>query len=342
MKSPGEALIIKLWESLVDKGIGKLLQPWHERRVGLNRIKLRADEMRALAQAEVDAADIRAGRKGLDSKSGQRLITLGNSGDGERGDEFTKVEPKLVEKIANDASCNAAANAVRHEINVSKAVIYAEEVLSSDEQKPSDKPIDADWLYQWEECAGKVSSEDLQRLWGRVLAGEVKSPGRYSLRTLDFLRMLSKEEAESISSLASFVVEQWIYRNTPEILAQVGLNLNKLLELQNLGVISGVESIGLVVTLKSTVLDRFALVLRSNGKALVITHDDPNRTVVLEIYTITATGKQLFELGTFGPNEDYLKAAGKHFVGQGFTVHLADWTQDTESQGTYSNGVPIS
>ena len=36
-----------------------------------------------------------------------------------------------------------------------------------------------------------MSSEELQTLWGRTLAGEIKSPGSYSLRTLDFLKNLS-------------------------------------------------------------------------------------------------------------------------------------------------------
>lgn len=34
MNWPGENLIIKLWESLTEKGVGSLLKPWQMRREG--------------------------------------------------------------------------------------------------------------------------------------------------------------------------------------------------------------------------------------------------------------------------------------------------------------------
>ncbi|MFZ4702978.1 MAG: DUF2806 domain-containing protein [Candidatus Methylumidiphilus sp.] len=43
-----------------------------------------------------------------------------------------------------------------------------------------------------------------------MLAGEVKSPGNYSIRTLEFLRGLSKEEAEIISKMAGYVIQDRI------------------------------------------------------------------------------------------------------------------------------------
>ena len=48
-----------------------------------------------------------------------------------------------------------------------------------------------------------MSSEELQTLWGRVLAGEIKSPGTFSLRTLEFLKNTSHEEALKIAKLAT-------------------------------------------------------------------------------------------------------------------------------------------
>lgn len=35
MDIPGEKLIIKLWETIADKGIGSLLKPWQIRREGV-------------------------------------------------------------------------------------------------------------------------------------------------------------------------------------------------------------------------------------------------------------------------------------------------------------------
>ena len=63
MEFPGEKLVIKLWETIADKGIGSLLKPWQIRREGRAFLDVRRDEMLALAQVEVDTASIRGGHQ---------------------------------------------------------------------------------------------------------------------------------------------------------------------------------------------------------------------------------------------------------------------------------------
>jgi len=65
MDFPGEKLVIKLWETLAEKGIGSLLSPWQAGREGRARNEVRRHEILMLAQAEMDAADIRSGKKRL-------------------------------------------------------------------------------------------------------------------------------------------------------------------------------------------------------------------------------------------------------------------------------------
>ena len=61
MQMPGETLIAKLWETLVDKGIGNLLKPLQIRREGKAYIDVKRDEILILAQANRDAEAIRRG-----------------------------------------------------------------------------------------------------------------------------------------------------------------------------------------------------------------------------------------------------------------------------------------
>lgn len=245
------------------------------------------------------------------------------------------------QSVAQRALSNSAAKAAREEINTSKAVIIAEDILSNDSQVPPERPIDEDWLYTWRDFAGKVSTEDLQHLWGSILAGEVKSPGSFSIRTLNFLRGLSKSEAEQISQLARYVVEERIIRSQSEHLDKHGITFSKLLEMQNLGLISGVESIGLATTYRARSPEKFLRVFRSNGKALIVTSDDSTKEVKLETYLLTQVGAQLLGLGSFEPDVEYLRLIGKRIVGQGFTVYLADWVQVSEKEGRYTNGEKI-
>lgn len=336
MDFPGEKLVIKLWETLAEKGVGSLLSPWQIGREGKVRNNLRREELLILAQAEVDTADIRAGRKSLE-RDGSLRLTNRLPADGTT-EPYTsgRIEPTIsFQSLVEVSARNSATEESRREINASKAIIYAEETLSNDPQIPPERPIDDDWLFAWRDYAGAVSTEDLQLLWGKVLAGEVKSPGSYSLRTLEFLRGLSKDEAEHISSLASFVIEGRIVRSLEPFLNEHGVTFDLLLAMQELGLLSGVQAIGLNTQYKTLVSERFIRALRSNGKVLIVENDDPSKVLTLDVYPLTGVGNQLLGLGSFSANIDYLRLVGKEITKQGFTVQLGDWVQTTENEGRY-------
>lgn len=46
---PGEQLVMKLWETLAEKGMGKLLTPWQIKREGRARNQVRKEELIMLA-----------------------------------------------------------------------------------------------------------------------------------------------------------------------------------------------------------------------------------------------------------------------------------------------------
>jgi len=61
----GEQLIIKLWDTIADKGIGSLLIPWQILREGDARTEVRRREIIALAKAEKEASEIINEQKNL-------------------------------------------------------------------------------------------------------------------------------------------------------------------------------------------------------------------------------------------------------------------------------------
>ena len=72
-----------------------------------------------------------------------------------------------------------------------QAVVAAmiEDIQATDcsDTAEEDRELDDDWLNVFERYAEDASTERMQRLWGRVLSGEVRKPGSYSMRTLRFL-----------------------------------------------------------------------------------------------------------------------------------------------------------
>lgn len=64
-----------------------------------------------------------------------------------------------------------------------------------------------DWLMRFFDAVGNISNDDLQRLWGKVLANEIARPKSCSLRTLDMVRNMPPEEAKTFSLLCRYVMQ---------------------------------------------------------------------------------------------------------------------------------------
>lgn len=340
MAFPGERLVIRLWETIADKGIGSLLTPWQIRREGRARIDVGSEEIVAFAQAEQDAADIRSGRKRLDAD--RQLVALPEpavSSASEAAEVHAAEFPDLRAAV-QIARGNLVSDAIRREVNVAKAVLVAEGELEKDSQEPSSRTVDDDWLFRWRDSAAAVSSEELQNIWGRVLAGEIKSPGSFSLRTLDFLRNVSQQEALEIAKLSRFLIGEIIVRSDDFLKAE-GISFVFLLRMQDLGIVSGVEASGLTLTLESMEPDKFSCGLPSHGRMLIVTHDDPAKKISLHVCPLTSIGREILRLGTFEPHEGYLRSVGRTIRSQGFNVQIARYRRKNETELTSFDAVDI-
>ena len=114
-----------------------------------------------------------------------------------------------------------------------------------------------------------------------------------------------------------------------------------LLQMQELGVVSGVEALGLTTTYKSVVGGKFIKALVSHSKALIVEHEDASKTLEFAVYMLTAIGRQVLGLGSFEPDIEYLRLVGKEFIKKGFSVKLADWRDVSDTQGQYFNAQEI-
>lgn len=189
MDFPGENLVIKMWESLIDKGIGSLLQPWQTRRAAKAELKNRTDEVLLIAQAERDALEIRAGTKKV-QQVGKSLLLLEQTA--EVVDD--RAEPQLnMPALLAGASQARDAQAVLDEVNVAKSILHAESLLKSEQSQPSEKAINDDWLRNWRDGAARVSSDELQSLWGGYWPVRLKRRGHARCARSTLLRIFPKK-----------------------------------------------------------------------------------------------------------------------------------------------------
>ena len=125
MEFPGEKLLIRLWETIAEKGIGGWLRPWQNRREGQSRIDVQREALLVFAQTERDIKDIRSGRKIL-SSDGQ-LLELP-----EQASPLALREDSASRDAVSSVQRNRMAREMRGEVNVSKALLSAEAILEDD------------------------------------------------------------------------------------------------------------------------------------------------------------------------------------------------------------------
>ncbi|QFT56482.1 DUF2806 domain-containing protein [Microbulbifer sp. THAF38] len=327
-KLPGENLLLKLYESLADNGVPALLGPWQKRRMA----RADADAKVILALAEKEAEAIKAGTSPYKFKAGATLL---EHADVEKGHPARK-EPTLnLEEMTASVASADLAESIRRDVNTTKAIIVAENILSKDTQAPTNEEIDEDWLHSWREYAGKVSAEQLQELWGRVLAGEVKQPGSFSIRALEFLKGLSKKEADLIACASKFIISEIIHRDQTDLLNKAGLKFDQLLYLQEIGILAGVESRNLGTNYPSRLADSYESILLAKNKALRIEHSDSSKNLLVESYSITQLGIEILRLCEFDIDEEYFRAVALKVAKQGYKVTAAD--RDREDGGKFTN-----
>lgn len=335
--APFENLVIKLWQTVIDNGVGTLLRPWQIRRDGAAHTKVRALEMLLLAQAESDAEDVKRGRKRVLPDG--RLIRLTSEANFDASMEANgRKEPSFnIQTIAAESMSRDAARSVQAEVNVSRSILYAEEALIASVQAPSDEDVDSDWIETWREFASKASKEDAYRLWGQVLAGEVKSPGTFSIRTLDFLRGLSKEDAIDITKLGSLFIEGRIFVLPNERLKRYGGTVEFLLEMQQLGLLSGVGVHAPTNVFDGSVNGKSGIILRAHGMALGISHKNANTPLGMQAYLFTKLGREVMQLGHFRVDETMLLELAGEISKLGFDVRVGEWLQTSATAGKLSN-----
>ena len=90
--------------------------------------------------------------------------------------------------------------------------------------------VDHDWTARFFNDVQDVSSEDMQQLWAKVLAGEVGRPGSTSIKTLNIVKNLDKTVARLFGRLCSVCVSinpdgnSFIDARVPSLGGNVGSN----------------------------------------------------------------------------------------------------------------------
>jgi hypothetical protein len=104
--------------------------------------------------------------------------------------------------------------------------------------------MDDDWIANFFEKCRIVSDEQMQLLWGKILAGEANVPGSFSKRTINLLGSVEKNEAQLFTILCGFscVIANVSELLVDDVLASIynnrGVNFETLTHLDDIGLIN--------------------------------------------------------------------------------------------------------
>ncbi|PTE11935.1 DUF2806 domain-containing protein [Mesorhizobium helmanticense] len=182
--------------------------------------------------------------------------------------------PELAQKQENvDRSLESASNQLK--------LLPAPEPSAVEDYSDT---VDEDWLNFWRDYAEKASSQRMQRLWGRILAGEIQEEGSFSRTTLRIAAELNKHTATIFQKHARLrYFDGLIVSPTDQS------DLDEFIQLEDAGLINGVGA----NLSKNPKIDDDAgfFVFRSGDWCLHCYASRPDTNwIEVEVFTLTRAG----------------------------------------------------
>ncbi len=229
---------------------------------------------------------------------------------------------------------------LRRQENIEKISQIATQQFSP-EDTVSEEKVDDDWTTRFFNIVEDISDDEMQQLWGRILAGEVKQPKSYSLRTLELLKNLSKHEAEAFTRASNLVISS---NNSPFLFKSEDVNfLNKYnisfedrLLLMESGLLQPDGNISRNLHQQSNDI----LIYFLSGRFVIKTikkANTPDNSI--DIFRFTKVGEELLKLINPNPSAGYIKEFCLNLEKFGLEVDYA-FIINKNLDGTFTHSQP--
>ena len=258
--SPAEKLI-----EAVSGAIGKAYEPKHIRKMA----DAKAYELRVIADTVRNNSDV--------------PIVYDSTG--------VSIDTSNFEEIAKRASSRLAYQEITKQQNIEAVADNAYEELENTENVSSE-PVNPDWMFRFFNSVENISNEDMQKIWGHILAGEIKQPNTYSFRTLEKLKNMTQQEAKDfqmVSSLAWQNGGKTYILSENSLLNKYGVYFSHLLELEECGLMT-TQPLSLTIVASAKEPD---IIFNSELLGLIFGKEDQKQTFSMSVYVFTESGSQL-------------------------------------------------
>ena len=246
-------------------------------------------------------------------------------------DSYDRIQERLLHKET------------KRQKNIDSVSQIAAEQLSQ-EQTVSSEPVNEDWTTRFFNIVEDVADEEMQNLWGRILAGEVKQPKSYSLRTLDLLKNLNKKDAECFMKFAKFAYTSngtsfiLNFKNEKLLEDKYKLKFGERLLLEELGLIAANDlSYKLLATKEQDGQSVFTI-----GKVCIIVERKKNTPEQqLQVLVFTKIGQELLQLIRQESELDYLQLLATKIRREGVVIKYANILKIENDQISYAGLIDL-
>ncbi|URC12124.1 DUF2806 domain-containing protein [Flavobacterium sp. B183] len=260
----------------------------------------------------------------------------------ERAKSKAQAESKLFElETLNVIEQKLLFQEKRKQENIDNIIEVAITQINQESDVSSEK-VDTDWATRFFNIAEDISSEEMQKLWGRVLSGEVKNPGAFSLRTLDVLKNLTKQEAEVFTKFVPLRIKSQSsdfipYEDKAYLEKALNISYTDILLMMELGLINHTPDLAIIT---NGIRKSYTTLFENGNMAIFIeTTANKNKSSV-KILNFTKIGCELSSLVPFESNVKYLLFVAKLFSTP-YTKIKVGKLEDQDGQKVLTNFVDI-
>lgn len=174
------------------------------------------------------------------------------------------------------------------------------------EKEVSEEPLDEDWINRYFNIIGDVSNDDLKTIWSKILSEEIKQPGKYSLRTLECLRNISKSEAELFGKIANYIIKYrnvYYLPNEKELLESVKIYYDSILKLDEASLINSSSNVNAKLNFDENIKENYLIY----NNTIIICKKEGKHEINLQAYPLTEVGKNIFDIVSPTYNKEYFE-----------------------------------
>ena len=187
----------------------------------------------------------------------------------------------------------------KRQANIESVVREAAAELGEKQVQAHD--VDHDWTARFFAEVQDVSSEKMQQIWSKILAGEVETPGRTSMQTLSILKNMSQRDAELFERVAPFIIDDFVLSDASTEKISGFPRYSDFLKLSYHNLIH-VEP-GLATSFEGS----SEYHLQDYNTVYQLTKSDPGTyRLTIPCHLLTPSGKELYAFIQCSKNEDYL------------------------------------